>query len=334
MTEPDDALARAEVNFAAAKELCRTGHEVCTYGGMSSAGGYWLADEDCPLNHGETCDLRAVCDGAEATTGFRGSEPDPDIAYWVWRVTACQPCAEVYVAAHPEWKREDPDAPKPSYDEVMARLHEQVEADRAAMSPAQREYSDMVTNMLLYGQHPAPDPAPEPQFTGFAGLFGDAIALEPVVKPQRDRPPEPTQAVGGSLSADAIDRAMRELWDSKLYAPPHLATPTRGTSTGLFDALGGIRPGHGGMDRVLDWALRTDEAANGPLGRAKWAPKDCICPWPWPTADGHVRLDCPRYTAPTTRPHGRNTRTGCQRYESGTWVHGDPHDCPPYVRGR
>lgn len=151
------------------------------------------------------------------------------------------------------------------------------------------------------------------------------------MKPERDRPPNAPAT--GPLSPDAINRAMHELWNSKLYAPPHPATPTRGTSTGLFDALGGIRPGHGGMDRVLDWALRTDEAANGPLGRAQWAPKDCICPWPWPTADGHVRFDCPHYTAPTTRPHGRNTRIGCQRYESGTIVHGDPHTCAKWERG-
>ena len=326
-----DVLARAEANFAAAKELCRTGHEVCTYGGMTAAGGYWLADEDCPLNHGETCDLRAACDGVEATTGFRGSEPAPAIAYWVWRVTACQPCAEVYVAAHPEWRREDPDAPRPGYDETMARLHEQVEADRAAMSPAEREYSDMVTNMLLYGQHPAPDPAPEPQFTGFAGLFDDAITLEPAVKPQRDRAPDaPTT---GPLSPDAIDRAMHELWNSRLYAAPHPALPPGSTGTGLFDARGGIRAGHENTNRVLDWALRTDEAVNGPLGRAQWAPKDCICPWPWPTADGHVRLGCPHYTAPTSSPRGRNTRIGCQRYESGTIVHGDPHTCAKWERG-
>lgn len=184
----DDALARAEANFGAAKELCRTGHadHGCTYGGMSAQHGYWLATEDCPLGHGETCDLRAVCDGDPTVTGFIGSEPDPGILYWVWRITACQPCAELYVAAHPEWRREDPDAPKPGYDEVMARLHEQVEAERAAMTPVEREASDMMLNLMLYGQHPAPAET-APQFTGFAGLFGeDVIALKPAVAPVWD----------------------------------------------------------------------------------------------------------------------------------------------------
>jgi hypothetical protein len=98
--------------FDAAKDLCRTGHPAvdgiggCSYGGMSSAYGYWLADSDCLLNHGETCDLRAACDGAEATTGFRASEPDPDIAYWLYAVMACEACAELYAAGHPEWGRE------------------------------------------------------------------------------------------------------------------------------------------------------------------------------------------------------------------------------------
>lgn len=99
-----DALDKA---FSAAKELCRTGHPDagCTYGGMSSAYSYWLADENCPLNHGDLCDLRAACDGAEATTGFAASEPDPDTWYWLYRVSACQACADLYAAEHPEWSR-------------------------------------------------------------------------------------------------------------------------------------------------------------------------------------------------------------------------------------
>lgn len=94
--------------FNAAKELCCTGHPAagCTYGGMSSAYGYWLADENCPLNHGEACDLWVACDGAEAATGFRGSEPDPRTMYWIYAVMACEPCADLYAAGHPEWRRE------------------------------------------------------------------------------------------------------------------------------------------------------------------------------------------------------------------------------------
>lgn len=167
----DDALSRAEANFAAAKQLCRTGHEVCTYGGMSAANGYWLASDDCTLNHGETCDLRAVCDGDPAVTGFIGSEPDSEIWYWVWRVCACQPCADVLVAARPEWRKPDPDAPQPTYGEVMAKWREQVEAERAAMSPVEREVMDALTNVMLYGA-PTPPAGPAPEFTGFAGLFG------------------------------------------------------------------------------------------------------------------------------------------------------------------
>lgn len=101
-------MAALDDAFNAAKELCRIGHPKagCSYGGMSSAYGYWLADDDCPLNHGERCDLRVVCDGVEATTGFRGSEPDPVILYWIYAVMACEACAELYAAEHPEWGRQ------------------------------------------------------------------------------------------------------------------------------------------------------------------------------------------------------------------------------------
>lgn len=97
--------------FAAAKETCRIGHPPvgagggCSYGGMSPAYGYWLSDENCPLSHGDRCDLRAACDGAEAQTGFIGHDPDPDHAWWIWAVMACQSCADVWVASHPEWKK-------------------------------------------------------------------------------------------------------------------------------------------------------------------------------------------------------------------------------------
>lgn len=29
---------------------------------------------------------------------------------------------------------------------------------------------------------------------------------------------------------------------------------------------------------------------------------------------------------------GRNPHIGCQQYDSGTWVHGRPHDCPTWAR--
>ena len=359
----DDALVRAEANFAAAKELCGTGHSdaegtTCTYGGMSSANGYWLTSEDCDLNHGEFCDLRVVCDGAETETGFRGSEPDPEIMYWIWRVTACQPCADLYVAAHPEWKRPDPDEPKPTYDEIMARLHEEVEVDRAAMSPAERAASDMVTNMLLYGRHPAPTDAPT-KFTGFAGLLDDAVALTPLVKPVRDRPaPEFDPPEYGYILPPASSAEGEALWNAMLNGPSKPAEPAVGsTTTGLFDALGGVtpsapdwraeldrvwndttlrpgppRPAWGGSSPVLDWRLRTDEARNGPLGRAQWAPPACICPWPWPLDGEHVRLDCPHRREPTKPVVGRNPQVGCRKVDA-SWIHGRPHDCPIHARG-
>ena len=206
----DDALARAEANFAAAKELCRTGHGTCTYGGMTAAGGYWLADEDCPRNHGETCDLQAVCDGAEATTGFRGSEPDPGICYWVWRVTACQPCADVYVAAHPEWRREDPNPPEPSYDELMARIRQEADEARARMNPIERAIHDetdaRMESYLLFGTPEPPEVVGEPG----ALMRGAGIDVQAEADRIRARIETARRAGTGDLLSPETTEALRK----------------------------------------------------------------------------------------------------------------------------
>lgn len=40
----------------------------------------------------------------------------------------------------------------------------------------------------------------------------------------------------------------------------------------------------------------------------------------------------PRADPADRLPRRRNPRIGCERYESGTWIHGDPHDCPKGAR--
>ena len=235
-----------------------------------------------------------------------------------------------------------PEPPRRTLDELMAEAKRESDEVRSRMSPAERAMCDQVdaqmTSMMLWGAPvPPPDAGPS-KFTGFAGLLDDMAALTPLVKPQRDRPAEST---GGQLDADAIDRAMRDMWNSPLFGPPPDPRPATGsTATGLFDALGGVTPaskawpaGPDASARVVEWVLRTDEAANGPLGRAKWAPVDCICPWPWPTADGHVRLDCPRYEAPPKPVVGRNPYTECRRVDN-TWIHASVHTCPLHARGQ
>lgn len=97
-------VQQADACFATAKESCRAGHlaaggRCCTYGGLGAYDGFWLFDEQCALNHGDACDLRVVCDGVEAAAGFANREPEG----WIYRVVACWPCAEAYVAMHPEW---------------------------------------------------------------------------------------------------------------------------------------------------------------------------------------------------------------------------------------
>lgn len=43
-------------------------------------------------------------------------------------------------------------------------------------------------------------------------------------------------------------------------------------------------------------------------------------------------LTPPRSPADVLPRSGRNPRIGCDQYESGTWIHGRPHDCPRWAR--
>jgi hypothetical protein len=74
----------------------------CSFGGMSIYSLYWLAAENCPLPHGNTC---AWC-GGEPTTGFpgweTGHEGDDDHRYLV---PACEPCATEWVRIDPRWTK-------------------------------------------------------------------------------------------------------------------------------------------------------------------------------------------------------------------------------------
>lgn len=98
MTANEDFLAQ----FEAARKMCFTGHEAgCTYGGMTPGTGYWLAVEDCPLDHGEAC---AICGGdAEAAFGDWATEGG---ALLIWRVTLCAACRDRELALNPgKWRQ-------------------------------------------------------------------------------------------------------------------------------------------------------------------------------------------------------------------------------------
>ncbi len=99
-----EALARMEANFGEARQACLTGHSgmqgvTCTYGGLTPTGGYWLAADACQQGHGETCQLRAACEGAPTETRFSGWGDG-----FIWGVYACQACAETFRQVHPEWR--------------------------------------------------------------------------------------------------------------------------------------------------------------------------------------------------------------------------------------
>ena len=108
-----------QLAWDAAIGACLQGHPDCTYGGPTPSTGYWLAAEGCTENHGDHC----VWCPAEAVTGFAGWGDD---GWSIWGVPACQPCADRWVAEHPEWTRRDPDAeqePRKTMTELLAEMN-------------------------------------------------------------------------------------------------------------------------------------------------------------------------------------------------------------------
>lgn len=99
----------------AAITACLTGHEDCTFGGMTPASGYWLAAEGCDRNHGSTC---AWCP-AEATTGFAGWGED---GWSLWQVPACEEHGAAWAVEHPEWSRDAEPKPRKTVEELLSDM--------------------------------------------------------------------------------------------------------------------------------------------------------------------------------------------------------------------
>lgn len=135
---------------------CLNGHpdNGCTYGGMTPNGGYWLAAEDCPRNHGDQC---AWCPNP-ATASFTGWADGMTI----YAVTACQAHADQWRAAHPEWTSTEPDTERQasSLEALMAEAAAERERILAAMPAFVRETwleaERAAENMLLHGNHYGP----------------------------------------------------------------------------------------------------------------------------------------------------------------------------------
>jgi hypothetical protein len=166
-----------QAGWDAAVAACVNGHEQCTFGGMTPQSGYWLADVDCPLNHGGTC---AWCP-AEATTGFAGWGPD---GWSLWQVTACEEHGAAWAAEHPEWTRDPGPEPEPSWQELLDGLN-----PFARM--VAEDYRQRMGDALLYGNGPRPG---APEFTGIGGLMSGILApeLPAVVTPYpKTLPPGP-----------------------------------------------------------------------------------------------------------------------------------------------
>jgi hypothetical protein len=87
--------------FEAARKACFAGHDAgCMYGGLTPEGGYWLAVEECQLDHGYAC---AGCGG---TADFRFGDwyaSSGDLL--IWAVGLCGACRDRELALHPEkWR--------------------------------------------------------------------------------------------------------------------------------------------------------------------------------------------------------------------------------------
>lgn len=183
--DADPKLALAEERFNAAKDTCRTGHdEGCTYGGMSYQNGYWLALDECGLNHGDLCDLRVACDGAEAVTGFAGREEDGSLWGWIWSVAACQRCADLYVTLRPEYTRPTPEQEAQRQRDAEALLAEMHAAPKAAAGPGQALSPDVAEQV----REAAEATGHMETMLGFAALFGEPVQLIPTAMPVGDVP--------------------------------------------------------------------------------------------------------------------------------------------------
>ena len=170
MAESNDPLLQSA--WDAAINACLQGHADCSYGGMTPSGGYWLAAESCTENHGEHCAWR----DADTATGFAGWADD---GWSIWSVPACQPCADRWVAEHPEWKRRDrSEEPPRSLDELLADAQAEKERMLAEMNPPAREvWLDMerrMDNLMLWGNSEGPPPGVQPgkMFGGLLEAFG------------------------------------------------------------------------------------------------------------------------------------------------------------------
>lgn len=146
--------ADAQAAWDEAVAACLFGHDHCSYGGMSAAGGYWLADQECTRDHGERC---AWCP-EPATSRFVGY-----IGVHIFGVPACEAHADRWAADHPDWRPDTPPDDEPATPTSLGEIPAVVGDMLAAIS---LEY--------LRLQQP---------FTGFDGLLGTLFPSGP--------PPEP-----------------------------------------------------------------------------------------------------------------------------------------------
>jgi len=143
------------------------------------------------------------------------------------------------------------------------------------------------------------------------------------------QPPGPTVAqISERIEAEAaeararMDPLQRAVWDQASAAMENLllygtTTPPAGAPGDYVGILG--VPMTGGY---VDWEKMTDavRAGSEPLIS------------PYRDAQRARRSEARRPELDRLPSHGRNTRIGCQQYDSATWIHGRPHNCPQWAR--
>lgn len=82
---------RAVAEFA---EHLNADDVACSFGGMSMAGWYWLADDSCTRPHGDQCAGCGTADGVMPLRWRGGQRPTdeqyPDIE--MWEIPVCSAC--------------------------------------------------------------------------------------------------------------------------------------------------------------------------------------------------------------------------------------------------
>lgn len=91
----------------------------------------------------------------------------------------------------------------------------------------------------------------------------------------------------------------------------------------------------GQITDLLTMFATGDEPASHPEMPSAFATDGSFSDWPGrprPDLVPQLPYTPPRPPEDSLPRSGRNPRIFCEQYESGTWIHGRPHNCPTWAR--